>query len=639
MRYYVRKTNRGRTPQELMQTAAHAVMHQGKSLRAIAKALNICHATLFRFIKKLKSGDNPTVGYKPKLLFTASQEQEIVNQLAQYAKVFCGLSVDEVRKLSFQFARRWKYVIPESWVKNGTASKDWGDKFVKRHNLPVKLLKGKSMKNFYTILDKLMDKHKFLPSRIYYLEEITVPIAKYIHDTGVADLKPVCMVMAANASGDIVTPMFMMNKEEYKLKDKSNICVESKTEISNATDSRYLNHFINRTKPCVADPVLLLIDNCQYVDMNVLKKAKQNSITLLCIPKSEGCMKPLLKLAKFIKKPTQKVLFEPGCDISHIVCAMMPSKKEIVKCFSDNGVWPFNPSVVTGEEFVPEPVEVYNFKVNEPVAQPLPGPSRVPTTQTSESNVSSKQQDPLSRGTIDQCRFCGEFTKCVSVANKPYISNNTTLAFNDITIRLDFNDETLPKTVCQACDAKLREMHDFVKVVKAAQESLINVAETRQVEIDPREDYETLVVKTEYDDDEGKDDDGNDESKDGIVDSLTIGETIFIKEKVTQKRKIKTAPKKPKKAKVTEVKSENENELIIDIKEEVIERDTNDIESDTGCFVSDTGCSVSDTGCSVSDTGCSVSDTGTDAKPSEVELATSALVFEMRGDGSGYGYS
>ncbi|XP_063370765.1 uncharacterized protein LOC134659089 [Cydia amplana] len=226
--------------------------------------------------------------------------------------------------------------------------------------------------------------------------------------------------------------------------------------------------------------------------------------------------------------------------------------------------------------------------MNEPSAQPLPDPGRVPTTQTS--------------GTIDQCRFCGEFTKCVPVANKPYISNNTTLAFNDITVRLDFNDETLPKTVCQACDAKLREMYDFVKVVKAAQESLINVAEPRQVdvEIDPREDYETLVVKTEYDDDEGKDED--DESIDGTLDSSAIGETIFIKEEITQKRKSKTAsPNKPKKAKVTEVKSENENELIIDIKEEVIERDTNDIESDTGC---------------------SVSDTETDAKPSEEELTT-----------------
>lgn len=270
--------------------------------------------------------------------------------------------------------------------------------------------------------------------------------------------------------------------------------------------------------------------------------------------------------------------------------------------------------------------------MSEPAAEPLPGPSRVPTAQTSETNVSSKeQQDPLSRGTIEQCRFCGEFTKCVSVSNKPYISNNTRLAFNDITVQLDLNDETLPKTVCETCDAKLRDMHDFVKVVKAAQGSLINIAEPRQVdvEIDARDDYETLVVKTEYEEEEEKDEEDtndNDESKDGIVDSVTVGETVFIKEAVTQKRKSKTAStKKTKKAKVTEIKSENEyNELMIDIKEEVIERDTDDLESNTGCIVSDTGCSASDT--------------GTDNKPSEVELATSALVFEMRSDGSGYGY-
>ncbi|XP_063391351.1 uncharacterized protein LOC134676898 [Cydia fagiglandana] len=288
----------------------------------------------------------------------------------------------------------------------------------------------------------------------------------------------------------------------------------------------------------------------------------------------------------------------------------MYGRKSLKKTATPTLLLPSEDSIHT--EIVPK---VLN-DVNEPNVQPLPGPSRIPTTQTSDTNK--------------QCRFCGYFTKCVLISNKPYISNNTTLAFNDVTVQLDFSDQTLPKTVCQGCDAKLTEMYDFVKAVKAAQESLINVAEPRQVyvEIDPRKDYETFVVKTEYDDDEKDEDDGNDESKDGIVDSLTIGETIFIKEEVNRKRKSKTAgPKKQKKAKVTEVKvkSENEDELIMDIKEEVIERDAIDLESDTGCFVRDTGCSVSGT--------------GTDAKPREVELATSALVFGMRSDGSGYGYS
>ncbi|XP_048001893.1 uncharacterized protein LOC125238588 [Leguminivora glycinivorella] len=811
MRNYVRKTNRGNTPQKLMQAAAYAVLHEGQTLRTVAKAVNICHASLFRFIKKLKSGDNPTVGYKPRLLFSASQEHEIVKQLAKYAKVYSGLSMDEVRRLSCQLAKRWKYVIPEAWVKNNTASKEWAEKFVKRHSFPLKPVKGKAMKNFYNMLHDLLQKHNFLPSRIYYLEEITVPIAKYISDPDSTDVKPVSMELAVNALGDIVTPKFMMNNEDYKLKDRTNICIESKTEILNTRDLRYFDHFIDCTKPSADSPILLLIDNCQYIDVNVLKKAAQNSVILLCVPKCEVAMKPLLKLAKFIKRPKkQELLSKAECDILDIVRTMLPSRKEVVKCFHDNGVWPFNPTVVTGEEFVPETVAecnyimgrkknavkkmgnhtedemrtalnliksgssirqasilcglsfatvrryvaemkkndgqpirltpnyevnkiftteeeehlvkyikkgAENFKgltvegysprdcrrlayeiariinkkipqswvkakmagvdwfrsfrtrnellfekrkagdiiretvfdvddmekffghlkivkretVNEAPAQPLPGPSSIPATQISGTNTLPRQDAPS--GTIDQCRFCAAFTKCAPISDKPYLSNSTTLAFNDISVKLDFNDETLPKTVCQTCDKKLKAMHDFVNLVKSAQGALINI-ETRpvNVEVEQGEDFETLIVKTECDDD--------DESKDGIIDSVTVEETVFIKDVPTKRKNSTDSTKtaKVKKAKVTE----EENELTINIKEEVIERDAND--ENTECSLSDVGRSISNTG-SVADTGCPVSniecssDTMTDVKPSEVELATSALVFEMRSDGSGFGYS
>ncbi|XP_061721823.1 uncharacterized protein LOC133528445 isoform X4 [Cydia pomonella] len=278
--------------------------------------------------------------------------------------------------------------------------------------------------------------------------------------------------------------------------------------------------------------------------------------------------------------------------------------------------------------------EFFKNEEKEQYVQPLPGPNRIPTSQISDTHLSSKEpQDPLSRGTIEQCRFCSEFSKeCSSVSNKPYLAiNRTTLAFNDVIVQLDFNDESLPKTVCRDCDAKLQEMYHFVKDIKRAQNSLINIEKehTTQVNIeleDTSQEFETLVVKTEYEEDtnDEKDDrhdgdyaseDNDYENKEGIVDPLTVGETVFIKEAaVTQKRKSNTASaNQSKKAKVAEYETENENsEFIIDIKEEIIERcDKNDDANNTRS---------------------SVSDPGTDVKPSEVELATSALVYKMKSD-------
>lgn len=47
-----------------MQRAADAVIKDGKKIKTVAKELDICHMTLSRFVKKLKSGEHPKVGYK-----------------------------------------------------------------------------------------------------------------------------------------------------------------------------------------------------------------------------------------------------------------------------------------------------------------------------------------------------------------------------------------------------------------------------------------------------------------------------------------------------------------------------------------------------------------------------------------------
>uniref|UniRef100_A0A2H1WYS1 SFRICE_036224 n=1 Tax=Spodoptera frugiperda TaxID=7108 RepID=A0A2H1WYS1_SPOFR len=47
----------------------------------------------------------------------------------------------------------------------------------------------------------------------------------------------------------------------------------------------YIDHFIKFTKPTPEEPVLLLLDNhSSHVDINVVEKAKANSIIMLSFP-------------------------------------------------------------------------------------------------------------------------------------------------------------------------------------------------------------------------------------------------------------------------------------------------------------------------------------------------------------------
>lgn len=99
MRTYKRKTERGKTSEELLRRAADAVIKDGKKIKTVAREVEICHMTLFRFIKKLRAGEVPSVGYKPRLVFTREHEQIMADYLLKCASIYFGLLPDEVRKL------------------------------------------------------------------------------------------------------------------------------------------------------------------------------------------------------------------------------------------------------------------------------------------------------------------------------------------------------------------------------------------------------------------------------------------------------------------------------------------------------------------------------------------------------------
>ena len=86
----VRTTERGKHF-DRMDDAVRAVRCEGKSVREAAKMYEICHVSLFRFLRKLKQHENgtcekPTTGYKPHTkIFSTEQEQKISEYLLEAA--------------------------------------------------------------------------------------------------------------------------------------------------------------------------------------------------------------------------------------------------------------------------------------------------------------------------------------------------------------------------------------------------------------------------------------------------------------------------------------------------------------------------------------------------------------------------
>lgn len=119
MRNFKRKLERGLTSKELLHQAAYLVIHKGRRIKTVAKELEICHMTLHRYIKKFKADEVPSVSYKPKLVFSSEQEEELTKYVLKCSSIYFGLLPEKLRKLVYKCAVKFNIPnIPASWHKN-----------------------------------------------------------------------------------------------------------------------------------------------------------------------------------------------------------------------------------------------------------------------------------------------------------------------------------------------------------------------------------------------------------------------------------------------------------------------------------------------------------------------------------------
>ncbi|XP_026826563.1 uncharacterized protein LOC113562203 [Ooceraea biroi] len=112
-----RTTSRGTTDMTNYKIAAEEHFNCKISIRAAAKEYGLCHVTLTRFIKKLKSGDTSArVGYHSvKRIFSDEEENILQNYIITCSSLCYGLSPKDVRRLAYQLAVKHNKQFSTAW--------------------------------------------------------------------------------------------------------------------------------------------------------------------------------------------------------------------------------------------------------------------------------------------------------------------------------------------------------------------------------------------------------------------------------------------------------------------------------------------------------------------------------------------
>lgn len=135
MRTYKRKTDRGKVPFDVISSAARQVIDEDRKIRSVAKDYGICHVTLYRFVKKMKTKSNLSYGYRGnRQIFTVEQERLLAEYVKIAAAIYFGLNPRDVRKLAYECAVANSISIPESWTRRKMAGEDWLSGFFKRNS-------------------------------------------------------------------------------------------------------------------------------------------------------------------------------------------------------------------------------------------------------------------------------------------------------------------------------------------------------------------------------------------------------------------------------------------------------------------------------------------------------------------------
>ena len=402
MRHYKRKTQKGNVCRDIFEKAmADCIL--GQSIRFVAKKYDINRMTLKRYIDKKKKNPQIETGYKflsrVHMVIPYEMEVDLAQHVKTMANMFHGLSILTCCKLAYEFAIKNELQVPDSWKKNKQAGRDWWGGFKKRQNLSIRSPEATSfaravafnpatLNRFYDNLSQVMNTFKFLPADIYNCDEtgcttvqkpfnvIASKGQKQVGSLTSAERgELVTLVYAASASGNVIPPMFIfprVNYREYFIRGApvgSIGCATKSGWINEELFVQYLQHLIKHTRCSKEHQILLILDNHEsHVSLQAIDMAKENGIVMLTLPPHTS--HKLQPLDRTVFGPFKKgynraadawLRSNPGktvtiYDIPELVkeaqmISMTP--RNVLSGFKSTGISPFNRDLFTEIDFAP----------------------------------------------------------------------------------------------------------------------------------------------------------------------------------------------------------------------------------------------------------------------------------------------
>lgn len=441
MRTYKRKTGRGSTSREDMEEAVNRVIHNKESIRSVANTLNICHVTLFRYVKKVRNSEGRItldhVGYRQNPVFTDQQSASLVEYLKHASKIYFGLTPKEVRKLAYECAMHYDITVPDSWKKKQSAGEDWLTIFIKKNrDLSIRTPEPTSLQRatnfnktnvslFFDKLAHVRDKYNFTAAQIWNVDETGVTtvqkVGKVIAEKGTKQVGGitscergvlVTVCVAVSAVGNATPPMFLFPRKKFQdhfIRDGppgSIGAANGSGWMTVETFYTFMQHFIAHARPSIENPILLMLDNHEsHLAIKTINYAKENGVVMLSFP--PHCSHRLQPLDRSVYGPFKKYLSSaqdswlrnhPGksmtiYDIPSLVRHALPlaaTPVNITKGFKVSGIEPFNRDVFGDDEFLPASV----------TDQPAPPPQSSQTESVAPTSA-DVPEETLDKSTSD----------------------------------------------------------------------------------------------------------------------------------------------------------------------------------------------------------------------------------------------
>jgi len=368
-------------------------------VRQVAKELGFSEATVR---KRFKNGSGAHTLGRFKKTFNDIQEREIVDHCKILNKMYYGLSFRSLRFLIRRYAEEnhIKHFFPKD---NAMAGKDFTMNFMRRHGLSLRTARKTSVARtmgfnkhqlgvYFENLKEVIEKYGFLASEIYNMDETgvqTVPskIPKIVSDVKQKDVgkcvsseqgQTVSVACCVNAAGGYIPPFFIFKRKRPSpllLKNGptgSKMAVSDKGYMNSLTFLKWLDHFVEFSKPTPEKPVLLILDNhSSHVSYEAVAHAKLKNIVMLSLPphsshKTQPLDKVFFKPLKgnydqvadswMSRNPGLVITTYEVAELFKMAYERTATIEKATSAFRATGIYPLDPGVFTDEDFIPSEV-------------------------------------------------------------------------------------------------------------------------------------------------------------------------------------------------------------------------------------------------------------------------------------------